>query len=420
LVTHSWIAALLWGEFKGASILYEKQRTGSLIMGLFALYCYNRAMKNLAVVKNSFIFSFVLLFFPLQLQAEAVADLYQTIVPVTNQSGAERLRAMRVGLGKVLVKVTGDSQALANVSYSNPERYVTEFGYVSYRNPQAPVGDAPGLGMSLNYDASAINRLLRQHQLQVWPSDRPGLLVWMVVDDPQGGKRFVTSESMPEAVETLKMLMGDRGAPLILPLFDLQDSRNISEANVWSLNSSRLATAAERYNTKAWMALRLYRTSTGAWRATRLLNLNGDDSLKNVVANNISALMNKIVPGVVDSLASQYAYVPKDGTEEVFLQLENINDYETFSQATNYLESLEVVRRISVNEVDGGRLGLKLFVEGEVALLLDTLRRDRRMTEKTPVIVPNLVVAPNDGVVSTTVLAELPEPKSFYFVWGRR
>lgn len=406
-------------------------------MGLFALYCYNRAMKNPAVIKNTLIFLIVVFLFPLQLQAESVTNLYHTVVPVADQSGAERLRAMRIGLGKVLVKVTGDSQALANVSYSNPERYVTEFGYVSYRDPLAPKALPTGLGMSLNYAASAIDQLLRQYQQQVWPSDRPGLLVWMVVDDPIAGRSFVTAENMPEAVATLKMLMEDRGAPLILPLLDLQDTRNVSEMDVWNLNQAKLTAAAQRYNTSAWLALRLYQSSTGQWRATRLLNLKGDDSLHNVVAGNVVALMTKVVPGVVDNLASQYAYVPKTDTETVFLQLENINDYQTFNDATNYLESLEVVRRLTVSLVDNDRLGLQLFVEGEVDLLLDTLRRDRRMTEKrsgfdvintevvkTEVVKTRGAVSVEDtgingsGIEGITTL--LPQPKNFYFIWGRR
>lgn len=388
-------------------------------MCLFTLYCYNRAMKNHTAVKNRLILAIVLAFLPLFAQAETVNDLYHTVVPVADQSKAEQLRAMRIGLGKVLVKVTGDSQAMTNVAVSNPERYVTEFGYVSYRDPQTPEATASGTGMSLSYAASAIDRLLRQYQLQVWPSDRPGLLIWMVVDDSAGGKRFVTQENMPEAVSSLKLLMEDRGAPLILPLLDLQDTRNVSENDIWNLNLSKLASAAERYKTNAWMAIRFYQSSSGQWRAARLLNLNGEDDLQNVVANTLPALINKIIPEAVDNLASHYAYVPNTDTEEVMLHLENINDYQNFNQAIGYLESLEVVRRLTVSEVDDHRLMLRLFVEGDVNLLLDTLRRDKRMAEKTlrPLMIPGLNDS-NTGVNDATYI--LSQTQNLYFMWGRQ
>jgi hypothetical protein len=376
-------------------------------------------MKNHTAVKNRLILAIVLAFLPLFAQAETVNDLYHTVVPVADQSKAEQLRAMRIGLGKVLVKVTGDSQAMTNVAFSNPERYVTEFGYVSYRDPQTPEAIASGTGMSLSYAASAIDRLLRQYQLQVWPSDRPGLLIWMVVDDSAGGKRFVTQENMPEAVSSLKLLMEDRGAPLILPLLDLQDTRNVSENDIWNLNLSKLASAAERYKTNAWMAIRFYQSSSGQWRAARLLNLNGEDDLQNVVANTLPALINKIIPEAVDNLASHYAYVPNTDTEEVMLHLENINDYQNFNQAIGYLESLEVVRRLTVSEVDDHRLMLRLFVEGDVNLLLDTLRRDKRMTEKTlrPLMIPGLNDS-NTGVNDATYI--LSQTQNLYFMWGRQ
>ncbi len=387
-------------------------------MCLFTLYCYNRAMKNHTTVKNRLILALVLAFLPLLAQAETVNDLYHTVVPVADQSKAEQLRAMRIGLGKVLVKVTGDSQAMTNVAFSNPDRYVTEFGYVSYRDPQTPEAAASGTGMSLSYAASAIDRLLRKYQLQVWPSDRPGLLVWMVVDGA-GGKSFVTQENMPAAVSSLKLLMEDRGAPLILPLLDLQDTRNVSENDVWNLNLSKLASAAERYKTNAWLAIRFYQSSSGQWRAARLLNLNGEYDLQNVVANTLPTLINKIIPEAVDNLASHYAYVPNTDTEEVMLHLENINDYQNFNQAIGYLESLEVVRRLTVSEVDDHRLMLRLFVEGEVNLLLDTLRRDKRMTEKNlpPLMIPGL----NDSNTSVNDATNiLSQTQNLYFMWGRQ
>lgn len=359
-------------------------------------------MKTSNVVKNSLIIFFLSVSVSLGTQAEPVDDLYNTIVPVANQSSAERLRAMRVGLGKVLVKVTGDSQSLSGVSFSNPERYVTQFGYVSYRDPMTAEGEPAGLAMKLNYAASAVNRLLRQYQLQVWPSDRPGLLVWMVMDDPNNGRQYVTAETMPEVVELLTALMEDRGAPLLLPLLDLQDSQAISEDDVWNLDPLKLGSASRRYEASAWLAVRFYQSSSGQWRATRLFNLNDESSLENVVADNLSVLINRIVPDVVDKLASRYAYIPKEDTEAVFLQLTNVTGYQAFSDVTDYLESLEVVRRVSVIQVDNDRLDLQLFVEGDVSLLLDTLRRDQRMVEQ-PVVNPISVGSAKEDTMDTVI-----------------
>ncbi len=380
-------------------------------MGLFTLCCYNRAMKNRFITRNPLIYLFMMGLFSLPVSAELVADLYETVVPVSDQGAGERLRAMRIGLGKVLVKVTGDSQVLSNINttedFSNAERYVTEYGYISYQNPGlTQSSSSPSIGMSLSFDEASINRLLRQNQLQIWPSDRPGLLVWLVIDDPVNGKSFVSSETMPKSVEALKVLMGDRGAPLISPLLDLQDRQTLSPESAWNFNSAALAAATKRYNTESWLALRFYRSSTGQWRGARLLNLNGDDNLRSIEADSLSGLMRKVVPEVIDSLASRYAYIPKSVNEELLVQIENINDYKTFNQVTTYLASLEVVHRLTVDYVDADRVGLRLFVEGEVPLLLDALGRDQRMTAmvdiSTPMPAPE-ITAPPSGVASSEV-----------------
>jgi uncharacterized protein len=411
-------------------------------MGLFTLCCYNRAMKNRSITRNTMIYLFMMGLFSLPVSAEPVTDLYETVVPVSDQGAGERLRAMRIGLGKVLVKVTGDSQVLSNINtietFSNAERYVTEYGYIRYQDPVTkPSSSEPGTGMSLSFDEASINRLLRQNQLQIWPSDRPGLLVWLVIDDPVSGKNFVSSETMPVAVDTLGTLMGDRGAPLISPLLDLQDRQALSPESAWNFNQVALAAATERYNTESWMALRFYQSSTGQWRGARLLNLNGDDNLRSIVANSLPELMSKVVPEVVDSLASRYAYIPKSINEELLVQIENINDYKTFNQATTYLASLEVVHRLTVDYVDADRVGLRLFVEGEVPLLLDTLRRDQRMTEMVDISMPmpaQEIAAPSAGVASSEIgepsaesnlsVTNVPVPnipssiKSYRFRWG--
>lgn len=435
-------------RIKRAGILYEKHRTGSQIMGLFNLCCYNRAMKNRFIAINALICLFVTGLFSLSVSAEPVTDLYKTVVSVSDQGSGERLRAMRVGLGKVLVKVTGNSQVLSKINttemFSNAERYVTEYGYVHYQDPQVkPSSSEPGTGMSLSFDEASINRLLRQNQLQIWPSDRPGLLVWLIVDDTVKGKNFVSSEMIPGAVDALGALMSERGAPLISPLLDLQDRQTLSPESAWSFNQVALAAATERYNTDSWMALRFYQSSTGQWRGARLLNLNGDDDLRSLVANSLPELMSKVVPEVVDSLASRYAYVPNSTNEELLVQVENINDYKTFNQATTYLASLEVVHRLTVDYVDADRVGLRLFVEGEASLLLDTLRRDQRMTKmgdlsmSTPT--SEIAVPPSETAASSEAdepsaetnppTPTLPTPtlstpnvpssiKSYHFRWG--
>lgn len=347
-------------------------------------------MKIIALLKNLVALLFAGLF-TLPIAAAPLIDLYEALVPVADQSDAARERALKIGLEKVLVKVTGDSQVLLNPKLdgvaAEPRRYVTAYSYRSYRDPlAAPTedGDATREGMAINirYSEPAIDQLLRRYQLQIWPAERPLLLAWVVVDDPVAGKQFVTSEQLPNADAALSQLMSDRGVPLLRPMFDLSDSQTLSEAQAWAFDQARLAAVAERYDVDSWLILRAYRSATGLWRGAWLLNVEGEDSLYSLTADSLPKLIAGMVPAAADKLASRYAYVPQDIARELVIQLDNINDYRAYREVTGFIESLEPVRTLAVDYVDADRVGLRVSVEGEAALLLGMLRRDSRITER--------------------------------------
>ncbi|MEZ5530170.1 MAG: DUF2066 domain-containing protein [Porticoccaceae bacterium] len=317
--------------------------------------------------------------------AVTVSNLYQAQVPVSDQEPVERSRALREGLAQVLVKVTGNSAVLANPeiaqTLANAEGYVTEYGYVGYAEPGSDQNT--GLAMNINYSEAVVDRLVRRQQLQIWPADRPEMLVWMVVDTPGQGRQFVSYDERTEMLALLSRAMKQRGAPLLVPLLDLEDRAVISEEAVWNFDAERLTQASARYNASNWMAVRLYQSSTGQWRGARLLKVEQTDNLRSLVADSPTQLIDQLVAESVDSVASRYAFVPQSTSQELALDIEHVESFAAFSAVTEYLESMELVRNVMVDSVNGDRLALRVAVDGDVALLLDTLRRDSRMTETT-------------------------------------
>lgn len=141
-------------------------------------------MKIIALLKNLVALLFAGLY-TLPIAAAPLIDLYEALVPVADQSDAARERALKIGLEKVLVKVTGDSQVLLNPrvdgAAAEPRRYVTAYSYRSYRDPLAePTEDGAatreGMAINIRYSEPAIDQLLRRYQLQIWPAERPLLL----------------------------------------------------------------------------------------------------------------------------------------------------------------------------------------------------------------------------------------------------
>lgn len=323
----------------------------------------------------------MMVFFSAYAGADIVANLHGVIVPVANQGDKERLKAMSTGLESILVKITGESQPLGGLVHPSSESLVADFSYVGYVDPLQTKNANSGLGISLNYDPSGVEKLIQKYQLKIWPADRHSLLAWIVIEDPVEGIRFMTQKEFPEATEALRTLMDNRGAPLAFPLLDLKDTKNFFEVDVWDLDQKKLSIASDRYIAKSWVAMRLFQRSSGQWSASWAFSANNSIELKHTMANSLPKLFGKIVPHIVDTLASRYSYTPKENTEKVILQLQSINDYASLREAMSYLESLEVVRDLRIKIVDQDRVSLELHMEGEEFLLLEAFRRDRRIKE---------------------------------------
>ena len=186
--------------------------------------------------------------------AVQVDDLYSATVPVADFGDAERDRALRRGLGQVLIKKTGDS---AIVDYpavapllAGAASYVVEFGYT-----ELPAGkDEKGApAVTARYARAEIDRFLRRNQLPIWPASRPRLLVWLVHETGDGDRTFADHETGADVYELLERHFERRAAPYRLPLLDLEDSLLLSPDQAWRFETEAITAAAGRYRSDAWL-----------------------------------------------------------------------------------------------------------------------------------------------------------------------
>lgn len=102
-------------------------------------------------------------------RAEQHLDAYRVETVVANQSEAERINAAKATMGDVIVKVTGDiaslQHPLVSQAINGAPDYLQQFSYGSDRDK------SDGVKLILTYSPQAIENLLRQAQLPVWPGD---------------------------------------------------------------------------------------------------------------------------------------------------------------------------------------------------------------------------------------------------------
>lgn len=314
--------------------------------------------------------------------AERVVDLYSADTLVRSQSEAQRAAGAKRALEEALVRISGVPDAaerpVVRQALINAENYVYEYSYQSTSETlEDPTGEpVPASRLILKFSPRQIEGLLREAELPFWPANRPAVVVWMVANTA-AGMMVLSDEAM---YQELRDVAGERGLPLITPLFDLEDYLALPPDVLWQQDEATIRQASERYRADAVLVLRFSELSSGHWRADwRLLhsegNISGDGQDESQHPLRVSALN-----AVADRFASLYAISPSaSGAGQVSVRIDNVDDFGTYKAIERYLKSLALVRRVELDNLSDNRLGLTLYTEGDILQLENTLALDGRL-----------------------------------------
>ena len=156
-------------------------------------------------------------------RAATFPNLYSVTVN-QDPAAADQRAAATAALAAVLVRVTGNRYAGLDPELkpliSDASRYTTQYG--TDRQGRAIVG----------FNATRVEQALAGLNVRMWGSERPLTLIWIAVDDGQGGRALLGSGdppagATPAMVDLLAMLRtelaavaDERGLPLALPRLD--------------------------------------------------------------------------------------------------------------------------------------------------------------------------------------------------------
>lgn len=324
-----------------------------------------------------------------------VTGLYSQQVPVSNDGAAERNRAFREALAAVVVKVTGDPRWLENPSIeraiAQAQNYVEATSYFS-ESVQLPIEDntadsdvdgeqfytAEQRIISVNFAAALIDELLASANIPVWDSNRPSVLVWMVLQSSSGEREFLTVDSNPEIVKLMQDFAAARGLPIIFPVLDFEDRRTLSENTAWNLDQAAISSASARYGADSILAGRLHFTASGElvglWQFQFQDGADVFDGFDNELQSYLNAPLNRITT----QLAGYFAILPEsvDG-ESIRLRVDGIKNLTAYSSLLNYVENLGLVETVTTAEVDGERIELQLGLVGDTRQLYEQIALDR-------------------------------------------
>ncbi|WGL17691.1 DUF2066 domain-containing protein [Microbulbifer bruguierae] len=320
--------------------------------------------------------------------ARVMPDLYEVSEAVPSRGTTDRTVATSRGLERVFVRVTGDLEIASHPKLA-PEleqarKYVQGYRYESDNNQ---------LYLHLSFDPQAVNDLIHQLQLPLWPNNRPGTLVWMAVDTLQGGRDTLRQEDYPELFGLLDGLALERGLPLDFPVMDLNDQRNMPLGSLWAQDEGAAERAGVRYRPDATLMGRLLQTSGERWQANWLLIHGGRSYAFDATGSSLEEVALRGVNEAANQLAERYAVRSSDTNiaSAVVVEISGIRSFAAYSQATSYLQGLAQVSSADVVAVDGDRLLLSLTSSSQLQTLRDVLALNR-----------NLQLAGEDGMVDLT------------------
>jgi hypothetical protein len=319
--------------------------------------------------------------------AGEVRNLYEAEVAVANKDRKIRSEAFGLALLQVAVKVSGRRGAAASPviveAMESPDRFVQQF---RYRNVAPVAGgnespESPTLNLWVQFDAPAVDTLIREGGLPVWGRVRPSVLVLVAIES--GGRReLLSSDDGGGWAEFIGRAAGERAVPLILPLMDLEDRSQLRPSDVWAGFEDNLRRAAQRYRSEGVLLGRVYERLPGNWEARwRLLLEDGRHEWLDQ-GEGLDAVLLAGVHESADLLASRFGgfsgATVASGVEVNVTGIRSLRDY---ARTLQYLDSLDQVSRVDVTNVKSGSVSFRVDARGGRETVRQVIALGRTLAE---------------------------------------
>lgn len=229
--------------------------------------------------------------------AETVSDLYQVREPVASQQPEERNAALGKALETLVLRLTGDSQAVQNPALAgvrqDPQQLVSRFSY-------------EGDKLVVDFDPLTSENKLRQAGVPLWGANRPAILAWWLNTTAEGASLLGDAQA---AAAPLRQAAQHRGLPLRLPLADLSEQLVATPENLGGNSADALQPISERYAADALLAVQAHEEG-GQWQAQWRLWLGDSREQGSAQGVDQNALADAVLLAVSERLAPRFVVKP--------------------------------------------------------------------------------------------------------------
>ncbi len=294
-----------------------------------------------------------------------IENLQQASVAVDSQAPGERGAAFEEALERVVVRLTGRVDAVeaarAAGVLESPKRFVQQFRYDE--------DEEGGLRLSARFDGAALRAALVDAEIPVWQSARPPVLVWLV-EDGAGGRHLVDGNG--EVAASLREPADAVGIPLLFPLLDLEDQRQVSVTDVTGGFDEPVLEASERYGTPL-VLIGTLRHDGSLVRTRWSLLIAGEASRWDGVANSTEQAFERAAMALAERLRPDYSALPDlDSDAGLSIWIAGIDALGAYARAERVLGELPGIEEVTAAEIVGDRVRVRL----EISVSRDRAERE--------------------------------------------
>jgi hypothetical protein len=317
----------------------------------------------------------------LTLQAAAVQNMYEVLLPVTDQHQQSRYAAFEQGFAEVLVRVSGNSN-LPTINMADAPSYVQQYRYLQLEKPGTAAVPREGElvathSLWMQFDETAIKKLLRSNGLSVWGAQRPAVLVWMAVRD--GQNRYILHEQDISPIRDAVMAEGTRrGLPLIWPSVNDKNNKSVQFTDLWGGFFESVQQASQGYAASAVLVGRMDWQKQNGWQINWSLLLNGQVQNWSQRSTELPVLMAAGINPVASQLATRFAVMETpSGVATLNILVNGVASAEAYAKVAHYLQSMALVKQVYATDISPGQAQFHLDINGGEDELRRTIALER-------------------------------------------
>jgi hypothetical protein len=312
-------------------------------------------------------------------QAVQVEGLYSHQTEVSGDDETERAQAFATALAAVIVKLTGGEDALL---VSGVERAISRardfVEGISYSSISDTASGQTQRMITVDLSKALVDALLSDLGIPIWNINRPSILVWVAIQSPEGSRRLMNPETDQSMVEALVDFADSRGLPLLFPVLDFEDRRNLTIDNLWDLRSEAINQASARYGADGILAGRIHFTPTGELVGLWQFQFQGEAQIFDGLDSDLNAYLEAPLMKVTDQLSDYFALPSVSSFERsITLRVDGIRTLADYAALLAYVSQLGIVPESSLASLDAERVELNLAVLGDAIRLRELIALDR-------------------------------------------